>query len=139
VSYATILEQLAIRLETVAGVERVITYEPTTIQLPPMIYLLLDRVDRSQKGQVTLMTYRIMARLLIKWQENAAAEAELTSYLNAIPASIDADPHLASSVPKGLASVPEMQAGFVLIGSTKYRTLDFFVKVIEKGTYQGGI
>lgn len=113
-------------------------YEPTSID-PPTCYVLLDGYQRALAGQITTMTYRLLARTCIRWQDNEQAELELDAYANSVPAAIDTDPQLAARLQKGVAKVTSAQAVFVSIGGTLYRALDTTIEVLEKDTFGSGI
>jgi hypothetical protein len=127
------------RLATVTGIKVCLDYEPTEIQQPPIIYSLLDAFERSQAGQVTVMRYRILHRLVIAWVHNERAEQQLASFVNAIPAAIDADPQLGGRIASGLARIADGQAVWVKIGGTTFRCLDCYSDVLTKGAYRSGI
>lgn len=138
-TYQDVLAGMHERLATVPGITRCLDYEPSAVQQPPLIYSLLDSFERSQAGQVTAMRYRILHRLVIAWVDTARAEQQLASFVNAIPAAIDADPQLGGRIPSGLARIADAQAVWVTIGGTVYRCLDCYSEVITKGPYRSGL
>jgi hypothetical protein len=140
-SYTTVVAGLVERLVTVSGLNanRVLDYEPTSIQDTPTVYMILDDATRTQNGQVTAFTYRVRARLCIKWQDNEFAEEEMATYVNSIPASIDADPQLGHRITGGMAQVVELLGEYISIGGTLYRVMNFFIEVKEKAGWQSGI
>lgn len=117
----------------------ILSYEPTSIQTTPTLYLLLDSFTRTQSGQVTAMRYRILARLCVKWQDNPTAETELIPFVNSIAAAVDVDPYLGGRVASGGTSVSDGQGTFVNIGGVLYRSLDTFVEVVDKAPWESGI
>lgn len=127
------------RLLTVAGLKTVLLGEPSSVHEPPALYGALQDVTRTQAGQVTAMRYTFLLRLVIRWQERAEAEAELLSFINSIPAAVDADPLLGGRITMGLAKVTAGLAGFIELGGTTFRVCDFTADVLEKGAYQGGL
>lgn len=139
-SYAAIAEGLSEVLATATGVELVLDHEPTSVQAWPLVYHLFSDGDRSISGQVTRMTYRTLARVCIRWQDNDAAEAELNALLNAIPAAIDADPQLSGVLAEnnltgyhgGKVKVTTISSGFATIGGVLVRVLDVTIESFEK-------
>jgi hypothetical protein len=121
------------------GLRSVVLGEPSGDLDLPGIYTAYDGFERSKAGQITAMHHRFVHRLLIRWQDNAAAEMELITLLHAIPAAVDADPQLGGRVPMGLASISAGDAGFVTIGGVKYRVVDYTAQVVEKAPFQSGI
>lgn len=126
------------RFATVSGIAKLLKYEPTTIQAFPTLYSLLDTVERSQAGQLTVMRYRVLNRIIFRWQDNEQAELELIPFVNSVPAAIDADAKLGGRVDSGLARVTDIQAVFVTIGAL-YRALDIYTEVLEKQPFKSGI
>ena len=131
-SYATILAGLHTRLATVAGLNAVLDYVPTSVQDPPIIYSLLQRVKIAYAAQVRTATYRILHRVVIRWQDNEQAELEASPFVDAIPAAVHADPHLGGALTSGYAEISECESGFAEIGEATYRVLDFYSTVVEK-------
>jgi hypothetical protein len=139
VSYSTIIPALATRLETVDGIRAVLPYEPKTVSNPPVLYFLLDSVVREQTAQLTIMRYRILCRLCIRWQDNERAEQEIFPFVNSIPAAIDTDPQLGGALNKGMSHVTEIRAGWIPISGVTFRILDFYVEAVQKATVRSGI
>lgn len=138
-SYTTVKAGLHTRLQTISDLKVKLKYEPNTIQDAPAIYSILDSFTREIVGQIVVMRYRTLHRLWVKWQDNEQAEVQLDSFINAIPAAIDADPHLGASLPNGMAMTTDGKAEWREIGGILYRTVDFFSEAVEKGPYQGSI
>jgi hypothetical protein len=139
ITYEAVVEGLHERFATVKGIMAILDYEPKAIQTTPTLYSLLDRFDRSQEGQLTVMKYRVLNRLCIQWQDNEQAERQLAKFVNPLPASIDKDPKLGGRVSRGMAWVTEAPTGFFSIGDTTYRVLDMYVEVLTKGAFKSGI
>jgi len=140
-SYTAVVAGLVERFVTVSGLDanKVLDYEPTSIQDTPTLYMILDEATRTQNGQVTAFTYRVRARLCIKWQDNQYAEQELAAYINSIPAAIDADPQLGHRITAGMAQVVELIGEYISIGGVLYRVMNYFIEVKDKGGWQSGI
>lgn len=143
-SATTVYAGLAERLATVAGIKTIQLGEPTAIHEPPAIYTVLAFFDRSFAGvrpadNLTAMVYTFQHRLYLLWQDNSAATAQLLSYVNSIPLSIDADPQLGGRLGRGVAKMTRGDAGFVTVGQTKYLVCDFQTTVTEKAPRSSGI
>lgn len=138
-SATTVLAGLHERFKTVEGLKAILSEEPATFDEAPLLYSMLDRVERSQAGQLTTMRYRFLHRLVVLWTDNAQAEQEILRFTNAIPAAVDADAQLAGTLGNGLARLSEAQAGFMVNTQVTYRVLDWYSDVVEKGAYQGGL
>lgn len=133
-SYGAIIAGLHERFEMVPGIRATLSEEPTTVQTSPLIYSLLDNMRREYGGgNMVTVRYRILHRLCIRWSDSRGAERELADFVNAIPAAIDADPQLGGALPNGQAMIEEGEAGWVTLGGTTYRSLDFYSNVWEAG------
>lgn len=142
ISYQNVVDGLIECLGTIPGFTaywNLLDYEPDSVQSPPLIYTLLDGFTRSAQGQITIMRYRILVRLVIQWQDHQAAEQELRDRLHEIPAAIDVDPTLGGRIDRGLAEVSDGQSGFVRISNTQFRCLDYFVSAPTKSPVRSGI
>lgn len=139
-SYATVKAGLYERLATVEGLKVHLKYEPTSVQDAPALYSILDSFERFQAGQVVGMRYTTLHRLWIRWQDNEQAEEEMDSYVNAIPAAIEADPMLGARIASGEgAKIARGDAEWREIGGTLYRVMNFYSETTEKAAYQSGI
>lgn len=131
-SYATILAGLHTRLATVAGLNAVLDYVPTAVVDPPILYSLLERVEIVRSGQVRTVRYRILHRVVIRWQDNEQAELEASPFVDAIPLAVEADMWLDGALTSGIGQINECSSGFATIGEVEYRVLDFYSTVVEK-------
>ncbi len=131
-SYAGILAGLHARLATVSGLNAVLDYVPTAVHDPPIVYSFLESATIARSGQVRTTTYRILHRVVIRWQDNEQAEIEASGFVNGIPLAIEADPHLGGVLASGYAETRECSSGFAEIGEVTYRVLDFYTTVVEK-------
>lgn len=138
-SALTCYQGLEERFRTVSGLHSVVLGEPTGDLDLPGLYTAYIGFNRSQLGQITAMDHRFMHRLIIRWQDNAQAEMQLLTLLNAIPASVEADAQLGGRVPLGLARITDGDAGFATIGGVKYRVVDYTALVTEKAPVRSGI
>lgn len=136
-SALTVYEGLEERLLTIDGLNAVILGEPTGIHDPPAVYVALQSMGREHANQLTAAVYTFLLRLVVRWQENAEAERELLTLANQIPAAIDADRRLAGRLMQGVAMTGDAVAGFLVIGGTTYRILDYTVTATEKGPIGG--
>jgi len=131
-SYSTVLAGLHERFATVTSIQAILDYVPTSIQDTPTLYSLLDNVTISRSGQVKATKYRILHRLVVRWQDNEGAELEIIPYVDSIPAAVDADNHLGGRLTSGYAVIDEIEAVWVEISNVTYRALDFYSTVVEK-------
>jgi hypothetical protein len=131
-SYATVLTGLHVRFATVTGIANILKYVPTSIGDLPTLYSVIERVEITRSGQVRATHYRIMHRMLFRWQDYEQAEIEILPFVDSIPLCVEADPHLGGVIVSGFAEINEMTAGWVDIAGNTYRTLDFISDVTVK-------
>lgn len=125
------------RLKTVQGLTNIMLGEPTSIHETPALATVLARFERPMEGHppsdnLTAMIYFFTHRLYIQWVDNPQAQAELLSFVNAIPYAISEDAKLALRLGQGMATIETGDAGFVDVGTTRYLILDFHSRVLEK-------
>lgn len=123
----------------IPGIRSVMLGEPTNDIETPAIWTAFLRFDRGTTGQVSAMSLLFIHRLTILWQDFQRAEMQLLTYVNAIPASVDANPQLSGRIPMGLSRITMGDAGFITIGNVKYRVLDFTSETMDKAAYKSGI
>ena len=139
--YTLVKDALIARLKTIEGMgdESVLGYEPASVHRGPLMYVLFDGYTRSHAPQVTGMTYKLLVRVLVPWQDNEGSELLLDDTVNAIPAAIDADPRFLGLTTINSAEVTDAVGVFVNVGGALCRAHDVTVEVLEKGPYQGGL
>lgn len=130
--YPDIVNALVPVLAQVPGISVVLPYEPTALHDLPAVYLLLDTIQRQRQNFVINKTYVIMTRLCLPWQDNEMAEHELIPLVDAVADAIDLSPQLGGALTSGTAVCTSGLAGFVSIGGTLYRSLDYSVTVTCK-------
>jgi hypothetical protein len=135
VSYETVTAALHARFATVVPALNILDHEPTAVQVSPCLYSEIDSQDRVTRVTEVMVTYRTLHRLCIRWQHNAAAEAELRALVDAIPQAIDAAPKLGGVARN--AQISAGDGGWIEIGGTEYRTFDFYSDVTVMEPYLG--
>ena len=105
-SALTCYQGLEERFRTVSGLHSVVLGEPTGDLDLPGLYTAYIGFDRTLgRDQMTVMEHRFMHRLIIRWQDNAQAEMQLLTLLNAIPASVELDIQLGGRLLQGIARI----------------------------------
>lgn len=132
-SYATVLAGLHVRFATVPGIVSILDYVPTAIHEAPVLYSTLDRMEVTRSGQVRAVHYRIQHRMVFLWQDFEEAEKVVIPYVDSIPLSVEADPHLGGVIVSGFAEINECVATWIdMPGPVTYRVLDFYSDVTVK-------
>ena len=138
-SALTVYTALEAKFQAIPGLKAVMLGEPTAIQTAPALYTALESWGSILPGEPQFRSvqngtrYTFTHRLIVKWQDNDAAERELLSLVDAIPAAINSDPHLSGALSAGGAKILTGEAGFVTIAKTLYRIVDYTSTVLEKG------
>lgn len=152
-SYLTAMPGLTARLASIAGLgtfdpggpsERpaVLAGEPTSVDATPLIYYLFARASTIAPGTLGGMTYVVMIRVLVPWQDNATSEADIAPFVNSVPAAFDpktkdgaghpfaklgglVDAALITSIDSG------EQGGFHTVASVPYRSITYELTIKE--------
>lgn len=143
-SALTVWQGLEERFRTVSGLQNIILGESTALHELPCLYTVLESFERTMASlppadNLTAMHYHFTHRLVIRWQDYQQAEMQLLSFINAIPAAVDADATLGGRITRGNVRITDGVAGFVDIGGVKYRIVDFATDALEKDTRSSGI
>ncbi len=125
-SYSTVLTELHRRIATVSGIVKVLDFEPSAVTDFPTCYSLLDSVRRAYGGTAVTLTYRVLHRLCFRWVDNEQAEQEVIPFVNSVPKALDS-----IGISAGDIVVTNVDAGWMSIGDTLYRTLDFYSETVE--------
>lgn len=147
-TYSAIVDALHARFETVPdlaqrdaddAVINILKYEPRVVHTTPLLYTLLDSFTREVKGQLVIMRYRILHRIVFQWQDNEESEAALMPFVHSVPYAVEQSMQLGGTLSLGLARITDATSGFVLISQTKYRCLDLFSQVEAKAAFGSGM
>lgn len=125
------------KLKAINGIKAVVLGEPTSYQDAPLISVAYQELDRFLHNHpparnLTGDTHTFAVRLVIRWTDNTAAEEEVLRFVESIPNALDANPQLDSTITSGLATISSALTGFLVVGSTTYRIVEFTCQVIEK-------
>ncbi len=113
-------------------------YIPLTIHTEKLLYIRLMDVVRVNASH-TVVTYRLLARLLVVYQDNEGAETILDGLINSIPAAVNANPTLGGTA--SIATIANINSDppIIDINGTACRYADFEVEIKEKGAFTSGI
>lgn len=138
-SALTIYQGLEVRFRTIPGLANILLGEPTGVQETPALYTVYQQFDRPLRNSppaqnLTGMTHLFAHRLVLQFVDNPQCEMQLLAFLDAIPDSVDLDPHLGGRLTKGMAFIGSGITGFATIGAVQYRIVDYLGTVLEKRT-----
>ena len=111
--------------------------EPTGSIETPAIYTVFLRMEIEGRSvpparNLDSTVYIFIHRIVIQFVDNAAAEMQLLSLIDAIPDAIYADPRLGGALAIGIAQIPSGDAGFIRVGDVLYRVFDIEGRYREK-------
>lgn len=134
-SAVTVWQGLEARLKTIQGLTNIMLGEPTTIQDSPALIVVYGGQEvklRSSPPAQNLngIEHTFAIRLAVKWQDNAQAEMQLITLVDAVARVID--PHLGQALSRGLARPPTALTGFAEYGKEKFRVADYTCLIFEK-------
>lgn len=131
-AYPDIVAGLVEVVEGVSGVKLALDYEPTSIGDAPMAYVLLDGAERVTKSGGNSYRYSILCRVVFNWIDNEQAEREVMQFVNPVTTAVEQNASLNGYLTSGNVSMSRVQAVFVVVNSTLYRALDFYLSVLDK-------
>lgn len=134
-AFSAIRDGLVDVVSTVTDIKGVLAYEPQSIQVAPLAWVLLDSYTRSTAGQVVPMRYRFVVRVAAPIQNSKEAEDLLMAAALQVPGAVDKDPQFSGTITSGLAQSPDGQTGWIMLGGVKCRVVDVFVSVLDKSAY----
>ena len=88
------LEDIVTNLHTIygamPGITATLPYEPRAVQAPPLLYTLLDTVERTDattsagsNTRLVAYRYRLISRILLSWRDTEQAERDVRYYTGA--------------------------------------------------------
>jgi len=136
-SALTVYQGLESVFRGIVGLRSVILGEPTGNMELPGLYTAYQEFTRPLRNNpparnLTAMDHTFACRLVIQWVDNANAEMQLLTLLDAIPDAIDANPNLSGKLPHGTCYINAGITGFATIGGVLYRIVDYTVHALEK-------
>lgn len=136
-SATTVWQGLEERFKTVAGLGSVELGEPTGDMALPCLYTVYGSFERPLRNSPpaqnkTGMKHILGTRLVIQWVDFQAAERQLFTLVDLIPASIELDPHLGGRLNAGAAYCAAGVSGHAVIGGVTYRVVDYEISILEK-------
>ena len=112
---------------------RLLVGEPDSVQAPPIIYTMLDRIPRRiAHGNQMQQEIRFMNRCCIPFQDRKVSEEMALRLSVELPESIEVDDRLGNRISMGQALCEEVITGFSYINGTMFRVLDLYVQITYK-------
>lgn len=128
-TYAQIMQGLNDAIRRATGIELVLDYEPTTVQVTPMVYSQFDGVsfDLDDGSDINVPTYRTQHSLVMVWHPESAEqiEAQLREYVVSVPATIEDDTSLGRRLANGRARIIDVKPYWAKVGDIEYLITDF--------------
>jgi hypothetical protein len=139
-SWAAALEGVVERLQTIIGLEAVITGYPRTVQSSPLAYAALLRSEPLRTGDVKARRYTARIGVLVRWQDFAAAETELAPFASSVPDAFYPKTRDAAGHPYGtlggrvnIAILGAGEGDFTTVAETTYSSITWELVITDKG------
>lgn len=112
-------------------------HEPTAMHSEPTVYTLFDGATYGPPNPTLPITYRLLSRLVVSWQNPSVAEANIRTYVPALIATVNATPEgmrlgNLAGFNRGSARIVSADAGFLIISGTTYRIVDLLTEITIK-------
>jgi len=127
---------------SMAGITATLPYEPRAVQAPPMLYTLLDSIERQDattsagsNTRLVAVRYRLISRIMLSWRDTEQAERDLRYYAGAALDLMDIDTNrtLAGLITAGSgATIETIATGWIVADGNEYRSLDITTLVHDK-------
>ena len=127
---------------TMAGITATLAYEPRAVQAPPMLYTLLDSVERTDattsagsNSRLVAVRYRLISRIMLSWRDTEQAERDVRYYVSAALDLMDVDTNrtLSGLITAGSgATIDTITTGWIVADGSEYRTVDIATNVHDK-------
>lgn len=135
-SYTTVRDGLAAVVETQKpAIKEVLKYEPGSIQVSPLAWVLLDGFEHVALARGSWIRWRFVIRVASAVTDSAEAEAELIQAALGVVVAIDSNSQFSGVLVAGNATAPDGQSGWILLGNVKCRVLDITCSAFEALNY----
>ena len=140
------LEDIVTNLHTIygsmPGITATLPYEPRAVQAPPLLYTLLDNVERTDattsagsNTRLVAYRYRLISRILLSWRDTEQAERDVRYYTGAALdlMEVSANRTLAGLITAGSgATIESIATGWIVVDGNEYRIVDITTAVHDK-------
>lgn len=141
-SYPQLIGNIVQIQRGIAGIEEVHDHEPGSLTDTPALYNLLDsfQVVQHTMGGKRRIAFSITMRLCLRYNDDAAAEQQLASFIGPILDAFDTNKSLTVNSVRGAltSEVTQGEAGYLPIAAVTYRTCDFTLVATVEQTIQYG-
>lgn len=134
-NYPLIIAGLVARLQTLvpASLKNVLDYEPNQVGATPMVYLRLERLQSIEPANQELATlYVVRMRLVVEYGQNQKAEQTVASLIPTLMTALGTDLTAGDAIVDGEVLITDATAGYVTIGGTFCRAVDFTLQITER-------
>ena len=116
----------------VTALKAVLKYEPQTVQISPMAWVILDSYTKPVAIQITTWKFRFAIRVVVPIQNSQEAEDLCVDTAIDVAAAIDANPQFSGVIVNGMATSEDGQTGWLIINGVKCRVVDVFCTAMDK-------
>ena len=130
--FTLVRDGLVAVVEDVTALKAVLKYEPQTVQVAPMAWVILDSYTKPVAIQITTWKFRFAVRVVVPIQNSQEAEDLCVDTAIDVAAAIDANPQFSGVIVNGMATSEDGQTGWLIINGVKCRVVDVFCTAMDK-------
>jgi len=130
--FTLVRDGLVAVVEDVTALKAVLKYEPQTVQVAPMAWVILDSYTKPVAIQITTWKFRFAVRVVVPIQNSQEAEDLCVDTAISVAAAIDANPQFSGVIVNGMATSEDGQTGWLIINGVKCRVVDVFCTAMDK-------
>ena len=116
----------------------VLDYEPNQISggASPLVYFILKDLKLTPPtNQEIEVVYTVGMRLVVQYTNNQTAEQQVAALIPKVLSTLGKDLDCGESVQDGYVSIIDGVAGYLTIGATRYRVVDFTLQIVERVSF----
>ena len=130
--FTLVRDGLVAVVEDVTALKAVLKYEPQTVQVAPMAWVILDSYTKPVAIQITTWKFRFAVRVVVPIQNSQEAEDLCVDTAIDVAAAIDANSQFSGVIVNGMATSEDGQTGWLIINGVKCRVVDVFCTAMDK-------
>ena len=130
--FTLVRDGLVAVVEDVTALKAVLKYEPQTVKVAPMAWVILDSYTKPVAIQITTWKFRFAVRVVVPIQNSQEAEDLCVDTAIDVAAAIDANPQFSGVIVNGMATSEDGQTGWLIINGVKCRVVDVFCTAMDK-------
>jgi len=118
--------------------KQVLDYEPNQISggASPLVYFILKDLKLTPPtNQEQEVVYSVGMRLVVQYTNNQTAEQTVAALIPTVLNTLGHDLDCGESIQDGQVTITGGVAGYLTIGATRYRIVDFTLEIVERVSF----